>query len=163
MRGPGRPPVDPSVRFWSKVDRRSATECWPWTAHLNTEGYGRIRVGDRKVMAHVFSWELAGHVVPDGMQLDHRCRNRACVNPAHLRTTTQYENMQNLNGAHTGSKTGVRGVSWVAKKSRYKVMVTCHHERHFGGYFKDLQEAAEAAKQLRLLLFTHNEADRRVA
>lgn len=156
-----RPRVDAAVRFWLKVNQTPT--CWLWTDHLNADGYGRLLVNGRKIVAHRVSWELAGHEVPEGMQLDHTCLNRACVNPGHLRVVTQYENMQNLAGAQSRNKTGIRGVSWAPNKRRYRVTATRHHVAHFGGYFKDLQEAAEAARQLRLSLFTHNDQDRKSA
>jgi hypothetical protein len=122
-----------------------------------------MKVKTGHVLAHRLSWELAGNSIPEGMHIDHACRNRACVKPAHLRVTTQYENMQNLVGAQSRNKTGVRGVIWDPQKSMYRVTVTKDHKPHFGGRFKDLEEAAEAARQLRLSLFTHNDADRRAA
>ena len=161
MTGPGRPRVPADVRFWQKINRTPT--CWLWTDHLNADGYGRLLVGDRKIMAHRYSWELAGNSVPEGMQLDHACRNRACVNPAHLRVTTQFENMQNLAGAQSRNRTGVRGVTWDSAKRRYRVQVGKNNQIHYGGRFKALDEAAEAARQLRLSLFTHNDADRKTA
>lgn len=148
-------------RFWAKV--AVSEGCWNWTATPNPDGYGRLKVGDRNILAHRVSWHLAGKSIPHGMQLDHVCRNRACVNPDHLRVTTQYENMQNLAGAQRRNKTGVRGVTWDPRRGRYRVQAIKHYERHFGGYFADLEEAAEAARQLRLSLFTHNDADRKTA
>ena len=148
-------------RFWAKV--AVGEGCWNWTATPNPDGYGRLKVGDRNILAHRVSWEMAGKSVPGGMQLDHICLNRACVNPDHLRVTTQYENMQNLAGAQSRNKTGIRGVTWEAARGRYRVQAIKRHKRHFGGYFTDLEEAAEAARQLRLSLFTHNEVDRSAA
>lgn len=72
-------------RFWPKVARCGPGECWPWQAQTDTSGYGIIWDGKRRVAAHRFSWELAnGRPIPEGFHIDHLCRRRECVNPAHL-------------------------------------------------------------------------------
>jgi hypothetical protein len=93
MRGNPRPAVE---RFWEKVDKTSG--CWLWTAAL-WKGYGRIAVGRRMVKAHRFSYELLIGPIPDGMTIDHRCRVRSCVNPAHLEVVTNAENVMRGHGA----------------------------------------------------------------
>lgn len=83
----------PEERFWSKVDRRGDDECWEWTASRNHFGYGKFSKGNSWVRAHRFSWELANGPIPDGLVIDHLCRNTACVNPAHLEPVTHRENV----------------------------------------------------------------------
>lgn len=80
-------------RFWKKVDRRGPDECWPWIGALNDSGYGAIWDGTRLVYAHRLSWMLHGGTIPDKFQVDHLCRNRACVNPAHLDIVTHIDNV----------------------------------------------------------------------
>lgn len=81
-------------RFWSKVDRRGADECWPWTGSLNPNGYGTFFPKTRKPEgAHRFAYRLVVGEPPSGTELDHLCRNPSCVNPAHLDPVTHRENV----------------------------------------------------------------------
>lgn len=82
-------------RFWAKVDTSGGPDaCWPWTARLDCHGYGRLNITSRWVMAHRFSYELHVGPIPEGHQLDHLCRNRACQNAKHLEPVTLLENVR---------------------------------------------------------------------
>src|SRR5215467_12835292 len=71
--------------------------CWSWRGHKNSAGYGMFQVaGVGKVLVHRLAWELIHGPIPEGKELDHLCRNRACPNPAHLELVTAREN--NLRG-----------------------------------------------------------------
>lgn len=78
-------------RFWEKVDKTPT--CWKWKGSLGKKGYGRFRVGDRTEMAHRVAYELIVGAVPQGKTLDHLCRVRGCVNPAHLEAVSNAENV----------------------------------------------------------------------
>ena len=79
-------------RFWPKV-RLDIAGCWLWQGAIGSDGYGRIR-GDDGITKrpHRVAWELAVGPIPDGLQLDHLCRVRACVRPSHLEVVTNREN-----------------------------------------------------------------------
>jgi hypothetical protein len=70
-------------RFWPKVDAEG--DCWQWTGGVSN-GYGMVRPGGdaNQRGAHIVVWELLIGPVPDGYQVDHRCKNTLCVNPDHL-------------------------------------------------------------------------------
>lgn len=94
-------------RFWVKVNKNGPVPayrsdlgpCWIWTGAL-ASGYGTFRTPDpvnrrgRLVRAHRFAYELVVGPIPDGLELDHLCRVRACVNPAHGEPVTHAENVR---------------------------------------------------------------------
>jgi len=70
-------------RFWSKVD--VSGDCWEWTAGTTRGEYGKFMDGDRRtVRAHRWAWNHLVGPIPEGLTLDHLCRNGLCVNPDHL-------------------------------------------------------------------------------
>lgn len=82
-------------RFWPKVSGGDFTTCWEWTAHRDANGYGRFSVGGRGGRmdgAHRVAYRLLVGEIPNGLELDHLCRNRGCVNPWHLEPVTHAVN-----------------------------------------------------------------------
>jgi hypothetical protein len=106
-RRPGRPVME---RFWEKVEKTGG--CWNWTAGLNAAGYGMFSDGKTR-LAHRFAYEMVVGKIPDGLQLDHLCRNRSCVRPDHLEPVTNRENC-------------LRGESPFAKHARQTHCVNGH-------------------------------------
>lgn len=101
-------PLSLSERLWSKVSFASgARGCWMWTGAVNDSGYGIIWNGRGTVRAHRVVYELTMGLIPQGLQLDHLCRVRSCVNPNHLEPVTARDNVLRGNGisAHHAIKT----------------------------------------------------------
>ncbi len=81
---------DDSIRFWKLVDKTD--KCWNWNGSRNADGYGQFHRNGSNIGAHRYSYELNVDKIPEGLVIDHLCRNRSCVNPAHLEPVTQKEN-----------------------------------------------------------------------
>jgi hypothetical protein len=79
------------ARFWSKVSP-SPDGCWRWTARIRPDGYGEMSVASGSRLAHRIAY-VALMGTPETDTLDHLCRNRWCVNPAHLEPVTRRENV----------------------------------------------------------------------
>ena len=133
--------------------------CWEWTGALDKSGYGYLSAkGLPTKSAHRLSYMLATGKTEVSM-LDHKCRNRKCINPEHLREVTHSENSQNQ-AVLRDSRSGYRGVAWHEASQSWHVVVGHRGRVHSGGYFRDVHEAGMAATHLRNELYTHNEEDR---
>lgn len=105
-------------RFWGKVEKTKG--CWIWKGGLS-QGYGRLQIGSRKdgsrrkVLAHRIAYELMIGDIPKGKELDHLCRNRACVRPEHLEPVIKKINI-------------LRGIGMGAQNAQKKF---CKHGHEF--------------------------------
>jgi hypothetical protein len=79
-------------RFMNKV-AFSLSGCWRWTARLNADGYGQLKLNRRTVRAHRVAYELFRGPLPEGKIGDHQCRNHWCVNPWHIEPSTTKDNV----------------------------------------------------------------------
>jgi hypothetical protein len=89
---PPRPGLE--ERFWAKVEKTGG--CWWWRGALFPNGYGSFKEFPRPGICHLphrFAYERLVGPIPEGLDLDHLCRNRTCVNPAHLEPVTRRENL----------------------------------------------------------------------
>lgn len=128
---------------------RREAECLVWTGHINEDGYGRLSVKGKLMLAHRYVWEQQHGPIPEGMEVDHTCWNRACIAPQHLRLATRQQNVWNQSGAHTHSKTGVRGVIPSRNGKSFHALVAGEHL----GTFDTIPEASVAAQAKRAELF----------
>lgn len=84
-------------RFWAKVNKDGPNGCWLWTAaYCLSSGdnkYGTFKLAGRRVAPHRFAYESLVGPVPEGLELDHLCRNTLCVNPQHLEAVTHRVNI----------------------------------------------------------------------
>jgi hypothetical protein len=90
-RGVGKPLAERIERFTVPEPN---TGCWLWGGTVDTKGYGQLHVGGRLLRAHRVSYELNKGAIPAGLELDHKCRVRRCVNPEHLEPVTHRENLR---------------------------------------------------------------------
>lgn len=87
-------------------------ECWPWLGSRN-QGYGRLMIGGKQCRAHRIVFEWKREKIPNGLQLDHLCRNRGCVNPKHLEIVDHRTNV-------------LRGISPAAKRAKQTDCINGH-------------------------------------
>ena len=126
------------ARFTAKVKRTDG--CWPWLGGITTSGYGRFWNGEREVAAHRFAYEIHNGLIPDGKELDHLCRNRACVNPSHLEPVDHRTNV-------------LRGESHVAAHAAKPCCPRCgdgyETDARGGRFCRPCRRAAQSAWQKR--------------
>jgi hypothetical protein len=119
------------------------TGCWLWLRTLDRDGYGSIQVNKRHMRAHRVSYETHRGPIPDGLQIDHLCRVRCCVNPDHLEPVTCRENL-------------MRGDTAAA---RYAAATVCKHGHPFDQantlYTREGRRVCHACRNARALAAYH--------
>lgn len=83
---------NPERRFWESVEKTEG--CWLWRGAVSGTGYGRIKDDKQLFAVHRFAYELLVGDIPVGLEIDHLCRVRNCVNPDHLEAVTRQVNVQ---------------------------------------------------------------------
>ena len=92
--------------LFSKASPEPNSGCWLWDGATNNAGYGNFWNGRAYVSAHCESYREHVGPIPDGLEIDHVCRTRACVNPAHLEPVTRLENVRR-GASGPGKRVGV--------------------------------------------------------
>jgi hypothetical protein len=101
------------MRFDTKIFQSGPLECWEWAGARLPTGYGQFFIDGHVRRAHRIAFERERGSIPQGMVLDHVCRNPPCVNPYHLDIVTQRENI-------------LRGEAPAAKNARAKMCIRGH-------------------------------------
>jgi hypothetical protein len=81
--------------------------CRLWQGARVSGGYGSLKYKGRTVSAHRLAWQFANGSIPEGLELDHLCRVRHCINPDHLEAVTPQENVRR---GHTGRHNKIKGI-----------------------------------------------------
>ena len=124
-------------------------ECWLFDGALNHAGYGQLKAGATTTRAHRLSYSLHKGSIPEGVEVDHICFQRACWNPAHLRLTDRSENTQRRRTPAIPNTSGYRGVYWERHVKKWRARVQYRGQCHNLGLFTDVHEAGAAAEAKR--------------
>lgn len=106
-------------RFWSKVNKKTNSGCWEWTARKNDDGYGTIKINNKQCYSHRFSWQLFNGFILKGLFVLHKCDNPSCVNPDHLFLGTKKDNAKDRDNKGRGLKGRKKPVTIEHGRNRY--------------------------------------------
>ncbi len=82
--------------FWRRVNKHGPNGCWEWTGSRSLNGYGTLGWNHRHVAPHRLAWELTFGPIAEGLVICHKCHNRLCCNPKHIRADTAFSNNQDM-------------------------------------------------------------------
>lgn len=149
-------PTDLPARIAAKISVDS-NGCWIWTAGKYGSGYGAASFGNRTQAAHRVTYKLLVGPIPDGLDLDHLCRVRACVNPQHVEPVTRQVNLlrgETIPASHIVKTHCPKGHEYTSENTRvYKgsrFCKQCHRDREREKYQRNPEKGAAIRKRNRL-------------
>ena len=107
--------------------------CWLWFSTVSNDGYGKVQFEGRTRIAHRVAWELLKGKIPDGMEIDHLCEVRCCVNPNHLALTDRLGNTRQLRAFNREQIIEIQSKCWKGRgRAPRGVETTFSLARKFG-------------------------------
>lgn len=131
------------------LSEKEPNGCRTWVGSTNADGYASLSVNGRYVGAHRAAWVESNGPIPAGMQIDHMCGNRACIEVTHLNIVTPKSNKQFNSRLRGNNTTGYRGVSFNKQKGAFVAYLRVEGKRMHLGYFPTAEEAGIAAESAR--------------
>lgn len=122
-------------RFWDKVEKTDS--CWNWTGSDRREGYGCFGFNGKTEQSHRLSYEDVKGKIAEGLQIDHLCRNRKCVNPNHLEAVTHRENT-------------LRGNNFIAQNARKTHCIRGHEFTPENTYIRPKEKGRDCNQCIKL-------------
>ncbi len=119
------------TRFWSNVEK--GPNCWHWRGHVNNQGYGKFGLDKKLISAHRIAYQCIVGQIALGLAIDHLCRNRACVNPAHMEVVDWRTNIlrgvcnaaQNVRKTHCPKGHELSGTNLIANQWKRGIRDCC--------------------------------------
>lgn len=132
------------TRLFNSLSVGGFDACWEWHGDLQTDGYGRIWLNGKTRYVHRVLYEEFRGPIPDGVQIDHLCRNRCCANPRHMELVTSGENTlrgegltaQNARKTHcvNGHEFSEENTRRYGPDGRYRMCRACQREWAYAKY-----------------------------